>query len=222
MPSSSSCDHVEEFIDTIDQLNEIVLKYHLSHRILIGGDINEDLGDPARNNKRKKYMTDFIQEHRLKYENSGKTFIKEDGEECSELDYFLHKTGPLNCTKKEVLNTMMSCTSDHHPVKIILSMGMSEKAIENKNDTNQINPKIKWDKVDQDLYIAMINEGVEKISKQPVVMQEDTLNQLATVLELLQDTAITCSSSKATYQAKPKLKVWSENIRKAWSEMKKQ
>ena len=38
-------------------------KYHLSqHRILIGGDINEDLGDPARNNKRKKYMTDFIQE----------------------------------------------------------------------------------------------------------------------------------------------------------------
>ena len=27
----------------------------------------------------------------------------------------------------------------------------------------------------------MINEGVEKISKQPVVMQEDTLNQLVTV-----------------------------------------
>ena len=39
---------LEVFTDTIDQLNEIVLKYHLSqHRILIGGDINEDLGDPA-------------------------------------------------------------------------------------------------------------------------------------------------------------------------------
>ena len=118
--------------------------------------------------------------NRLKYENSGKTFIKVDGEECSELDYFLHKTGPLNCTKKEVLNNMMSCTSDHHPVKIILSMDISEKAIEHKNDTNQINPNIKWDKVDQDLYIAMINEGVEKISKQPVVMQEDTFSQLVT------------------------------------------
>ena len=67
---------------------------------------------------------------RLKYENSGKTFIKVhvDGEECSELDYFLHKTRPLNCTKKEVLNNMMSCTSDHYPVKIILSMDISEKA----------------------------------------------------------------------------------------------
>jgi hypothetical protein len=48
-------------------------------------------------------------------------------------------------------------------------MDISEKAIEHKNDTNQINPNIKWDKVDQDLYIAMINEGVEKISKQPVL-----------------------------------------------------
>jgi hypothetical protein len=63
----------------------------------------------------------------------------------------------------EVLYKMMSCTSDHHPVKIILSIDISEKAIEHKNDTNQINPNIKWDKVDQDLYIAMINEGVEKI-----------------------------------------------------------
>lgn len=74
----------------------------------------------------------------------------------------------------------MSCTSDHHPVKIILSIDISEKAIEHKNDTNQINPNIKWDKVDQDLYIAMINEGGEKISKQPVVMQEDTFSLLVT------------------------------------------
>ena len=59
-------------------------------------------------------------------------------------------------------------------------MDISEKAIEHKNDTNQINPNIKWDKVDQDLYIAMINEGVEKISKQPVVMQEDTFSLLVT------------------------------------------
>ena len=101
-------------------------------------------------------------------------------ERNAQLDYFLHKTGPLNCTKKEVLYNMMSCTSDHHPVKIILSMDISEKAIEHKNDTNQINPNIKWDKVDQDLYIVMINEGVEKISKQPVVMQEDTFSQLVT------------------------------------------
>ena len=83
-------------------------------------------------------------------------------ERNAQLDYFLHKTGPLNCTKKEVLYNMMSCTSDHHPVKIILSMDISEKAIEHKNDTNQINPNIKWDKVDQDLCIAMINERWKK------------------------------------------------------------
>ena len=56
----------------------------------------------------------------------------------------------------------MSCTSDHHPGKTILSMDISEKAIEHKIDTNQINPNIKWDKVDQDLYIAMINQWWKK------------------------------------------------------------
>ena len=59
-------------------------------------------------------------------------------------------------------------------------MDISEKAIEHKNDTNRINPNIKWDNIDQDLYIAMINEGVEKISKQPVVTQEDNFSQLVT------------------------------------------
>jgi hypothetical protein len=37
----------------------------------------------------KKYLLDFIKECGLSYDNSGKTFIKPIGEECSELDYFL-------------------------------------------------------------------------------------------------------------------------------------
>ncbi|CAC5413930.1 unnamed protein product [Mytilus coruscus] len=43
LPSTGSRDHYEEFIDTIDQLNEIVLKYQDTHYMIIGGDLNEDL-----------------------------------------------------------------------------------------------------------------------------------------------------------------------------------
>ena len=42
-----------------------------------------------------------------------------------------------------------------------------------------------------------------------------------TVQQLLRDTAITCSSCKAKYQTKSKLKVWSENIKNALTEMEK-
>ena len=128
--------------------------------------------------------------NRLKYENSGKTFIKVhvDGEECSELYYFLHKTGPLNCTKKEVSNNMMSCTSDHHPVKIILSMDISEKS-----DRAQ-----KWYGPNKSKY-KMINEGVEKISKQPVVTQEDTFSQLVTAEVQISDRPVAHGNQNITW-----------------------
>ena len=40
----------------------------------------------------------------LSYNNSRKTFIKPNGEECSELDYFQHTINYKFCTKKEMLN----------------------------------------------------------------------------------------------------------------------
>ncbi|CAC5407355.1 unnamed protein product [Mytilus coruscus] len=43
LPSTGSRDHNEEFLDTIDQLNEIVLKYQDTHYMIIRGDLNEDL-----------------------------------------------------------------------------------------------------------------------------------------------------------------------------------
>ena len=40
---TKGCHDLEEYIDSIDQLFEIYQKYNLTHDILIGGDINEDL-----------------------------------------------------------------------------------------------------------------------------------------------------------------------------------
>jgi hypothetical protein len=61
---------------------------------------------------------DLIKECGLSYDNNGKTFIKPNGEECSELDYFLHAINYKFCTKKEVLNNTITNVSDHHPVKM--------------------------------------------------------------------------------------------------------
>ncbi|VDI19393.1 Hypothetical predicted protein [Mytilus galloprovincialis] len=77
LPSTGSRDHYEEFKDTIDQLNEIVLKYQDTHYLIIGGDLNEDLGNIDIISKRKDYLEKFVKETGLKYDNEGKTFVKD-------------------------------------------------------------------------------------------------------------------------------------------------
>ncbi|CAC5398820.1 unnamed protein product [Mytilus coruscus] len=221
LPSTGSRDHYEEFIDTIDQLNEIVLKYQDTHFMIIGGDLNEDLGNTDRINKRKDYLEKFVKETGLKYDNEGKTFVKVNGEECSELDYFLHKLGKIKPTHKQVMNSIMNNTSDHHPIKMKILYGISNDA-DCKNLTKDCtNRAVKWDKVDIDLYVAMTNEHSDSILSMPL----DTLEQATSVLEqvhgFLNDAAVTCASNKPRYKAKPKLNVWSPNIKLALDEMRK-
>ncbi|CAG2203493.1 unnamed protein product [Mytilus edulis] len=221
LPSTGSRDHYEEFKDTIDQLNEIVLKYQDTHYIIIGGDLNEDLGNIDRINKRKDYLEKFVKETGLKYDNEGKTFVKVNGEECSELDYFLHKLGKIKPTHKQVLNSVMNNTSDHHPIKMKILYGISNDA-DCKNLTKDCtNRAVKWDKVDIDLYVAMTNEQSDSILNMPL----DTLEQATSVLEqvhgFLNDAAATCASNKPRYNAKPKLNVWSPDIKLALDEMRK-
>ncbi|VDI51227.1 Hypothetical predicted protein [Mytilus galloprovincialis] len=211
-------DHYEEFKDTIDQLNEIVLKYQDTHYIIIGGDLNEDFD---RINKRKDYLEKFVKETGIKYDNEGKTFVKVNGEECSELDYFLHKLGKIKPTHKQVLNSVMNNTSDHHPIKMKILYGISNDA-DCKNLTKDCtNRAVKWDKVDIDLYVAITNEQSDSILNMPL----ETLEQATSVLEqvhgFLNDAAATCAANKPRYNAKPKLNVWSPDIKLALDEMRK-
>ena len=80
---------------------EICQKYQKTHHIIFGGDLNEDLGNASKNSKRKQYLLNFIRECELHYSVRGKTFIRPNGEECSELDYFLHTLNDNRCTEKK-------------------------------------------------------------------------------------------------------------------------
>ena len=104
-------------MNSIDQLYEIYQRYQGTHTIIIGGDLNEDLNN-EKTNKMNKYLLHFIKECGLSYDNSAKTFIKPNGEDCSELDYFLHTINYKLCTKKEVLNNTITNVSDNYPFSI--------------------------------------------------------------------------------------------------------
>ena len=75
-PTSSGKECKMEFQDIIDQLHEIYQKYHETHEIIIGGDLNEDLSNQNCSSKIREYLRNFISECNLKYCISGKNFYK--------------------------------------------------------------------------------------------------------------------------------------------------
>jgi exonuclease III len=71
LPAKGSNTHITEFQECIDELYELFQKYGNTHNIVIGGDINEDL-NKAANNKRSKYLWEFINDCHLKFNNTAK------------------------------------------------------------------------------------------------------------------------------------------------------
>ncbi|CAG2250967.1 unnamed protein product [Mytilus edulis] len=221
LPSTGGRNSTDEFLDTIDQLNEIITKYQDTHEIIIGGDLNEDLGNDKRQNKRKKYLQQLIADYRLGYENTGRTFIKTNGQECSELDYFLHKSRHMQVAEKEVLKDVISNHSDHYPVRCEVKIGIPKRGTNQNNKFQQIQPTIKWDKVDQDLYLAIINGQVDTIAESPAETAEDADLLISKMHQMLTKAATESSSKKSKYKAKPKLKVWTPIIKSSLKEMRK-
>ncbi|CAG2193533.1 IK [Mytilus edulis] len=85
----------------------------------------------------------------------------------------------------------------------------------------QIQPTIKWDKVDQDLYLAIINGQVDTIAESPAETAEDADLLISKMHQMLTKAATESSSKKSKYKAKPKLKVWTPIIKSSLKEMRK-
>jgi hypothetical protein len=75
-----------EFHECIDEIYELIQKY--GNKILIGGDLNEDLND-ASDSKRNNYLREFINDGQLKFNNTSKIFPNANGKECLEINYFV-------------------------------------------------------------------------------------------------------------------------------------
>lgn len=88
MPTSGGSEKTNEYHETVHLLNELIQRYQNTHYIVIGGDINEDLSNKSVNS-RKKYILDFIDENNLIFTMDRKSFVNSQGQDCSEIDYFL-------------------------------------------------------------------------------------------------------------------------------------
>jgi hypothetical protein len=70
-------------------------------------------------------------------------------------------------TNKEVLDSITSNTSDHYPIR--MEFKFDYKACEKgSKDVQKIERKIKWEKVDKDLYLAMVQTDIDQLENEIV------------------------------------------------------
>ena len=79
----------------------------------------------------------------------------------------------------------------------------------------KIERKIKWEKVDKDLYMTMVQTNTEQLQNQ-LANSELTLDAVVSkTCQMMKNAVIASSSAKISYNAKPKLKVWTTEIKSA-------
>ncbi|CAG2250994.1 unnamed protein product [Mytilus edulis] len=127
----------------------------------------------------------------------------------------------MQVAEKEVLKDVISNHSDHYPVRCEVKIGIPKRGTNQNNKFQQIQPTIKWDKVDQDLYLAIINGQVDTIAESPAETAEDADLLISKMHQMLTKAATESSSKKSKYKAKPKLKVWTPIIKSSLKEMRK-
>jgi hypothetical protein len=98
--------------------------------------------------------------------------------------------------------------SDHHHVKITIMLHDHIKKLKEGNNSS-IRLKIKWEKVDIDLYKALTYQSIDALNKTTRTLN-DTERLTEKICTIMNEAATTV---KAKYSVKLKLKVWTPKIK---------
>ena len=125
----------------------------LTHDILIGGDINEDISRNKSDN-RAKYIQQLIQNCLLQVCSAGNTYVNLKVQECNEIDYFLYnRNTDRKFSDKIILDKLERNTSDHYPISITCNANLEYRSTSTKTK-NKI--KINWDRIDKSKYQELV------------------------------------------------------------------
>jgi len=126
MPCKGPQNHVLEFQECVDILYEITQTYGTSHVIVFGGDFNENIIN-ASNNRRSRYILDFMGENNFATVDVGKAFINSSGSDCSTIDYIIFPVSFKDqLTDISKIDNIHSLVSDHYPVRATISIDFSK------------------------------------------------------------------------------------------------
>ena len=213
LPSKGRSSNIDEYRECVDQLHEIISKFRDTHIITIGGDLNEDIHTELPS-ERTKYLRTFLQNCEMEVTRCGPTFIHSNGRDTSEIDYFLFSSLEKELyTNFNKLDDMYKNVSDHYPITcdICVKMDSQLKPVTPVEDYSVI-PKIKWDKVDKDLYSAAVCQATDQQSA-PLETEYDIASAVDNIHRIMNEAVKISYTVPRRRKSRPKLKVWSTGIR---------
>ena len=216
MPCKGVSDNHEAFADCLDQLSEILLKYKDTHSILLGGDFNEDLaqGSAGRSNSLKE----FLAEHSLTTTATDKTFIHTNGTDSSTIDYIFYQ----NITARDISSItrldLPENNSDHYPIKCVIALSLDRAVRKESKAFNS--QRVNWKKVDMEAYRSNLVELLSgfEITSASISGLDNSVTKFNGILHRVAELA---GPTKVRRMRKPKLVVWSPEIRLVLAEKKK-
>ena len=153
---------------------------------------------------KKKYILDFTMDR--------KSFVISQGQDCSEIDYFLVDASFQYCSQKKTILDMPSNTSDHHPITISLKVFMeNNKSIIHQKPKTTI--RVKWDKLDTNKYRD--NTRFKMTENNKLLMGGNTEKSVKVFTNILNESIAELIPARKIRKNKPKFKVWNEEIKRA-------
>ena len=163
MPSKGNKTYNSEYMETLDQIEEVLIKYGNTHHILLCGDMNASLHSDTPDHRDRIFGKFCKRMNLLLCENypHGFTYIHENGQKQSQIDYILSTYENLsNISSITILEETPSNTSDHKALMAVMNVNVAiSKHTQEKNDELKTPcPRTNWSKIDIDAYETYLNE----------------------------------------------------------------
>ncbi|CAC5404294.1 unnamed protein product [Mytilus coruscus] len=153
-----------------------------------------------------------MKEHDFETKYNGSTFIHSNGCDTTAIDYFifqnLYKHTVLEISKLDIISNV----SDHYPIKLILQYHHPVKQINSSNTS--VKRKIKWDKVDTQLYESLIASEISD-SKPTIETIEDVTKAFKNLNQIIIKSTKAAAPAIKMGKKRPKLLVMNDAIKEA-------
>ena len=161
MPSRNSKKDARDkdsYMHCLDQLEEILNIYSLTHAVFIVGDMNASLMS-RKGNLQDSLLKEFVDRNALCWKQHGEeTFFHPNKTDRAEIDYIFFSKNGENLVKSVAVERCTSLnTSDHVPVHTHINIETCEKS---RAVATVIQLKPKWDKCDKIMYKRSIRQNL--------------------------------------------------------------
>ena len=203
----------QEFMEELDHLHEICVKYS-EEPIILAGDLNVDISKPS--DVRAKSIKHFLENNSLEEVKTSTipTFCHHNGKHASKIDYiFINRNMQrvMESAEYYVLSHLPLNTSSHEPIVLKISLNVDFLLQQCKNSKSKTS-KPKWNKCAQMLYEETLHSYLDTdVSPSD---KDEAISYLTKVLHLATDKVVPKSKPKV------KRKSWNPTIAKLAKECK--